>query len=197
MGSSIWMTRASKLMALAISTTCCSATERLRTRRCGRDVVDAEVGEQLRGVAVHAAGVDHAEAARLAAEPDVLGDGARRQQVELLEHGGEAGALRLDRVAEADLLAGELDGAGVGLVDAGEHLHERRLAGAVLADQAVHLARQQVEVGLAEHHVPGEGLGDTADAQHRLGGGSRGCGRRHARTLTQVDHLCREFGRSC
>ena len=42
----------------------------------------------------------------------------------------------------------DLDGALVGLVHAGEDLHQRRLAGAVLADQAVHLAGAQLEVGV-------------------------------------------------
>ena len=61
--------------------------------------------------------------------------------------------LRLERVAEGHLLAVDLDRAGVGLVDAGEDLHQRRLAGAVLPDEAEHLAGAQLEVGVVEHGV--------------------------------------------
>ena len=59
---------------------------------------------------------------------------------------------------------------GVGLVVAGEHLDQRRLAGAVLADQRVDLARAQVEVDAVEGPGAGERLGQPADAQDRAGG---------------------------
>ena len=42
---------------------------------------------------------------------------------------------------EVDRLAVEQDLAGVGRVDAGQDLHQRRFAGAVLADDGQHLAR--------------------------------------------------------
>ena len=67
----------------------------------GADAGDAEAGEQLLGVALHRRGVDGAAAAGLAAEVDVLGDRALRQQVELLEDRRDAGVLGLERVTEA------------------------------------------------------------------------------------------------
>jgi hypothetical protein len=51
---------------------------------------------------------------------------------------------------EVDALAVRQHVAGVAADDAAEHLDERRLAGAVLADQAAHLAGAQHEVGVAQ-----------------------------------------------
>ena len=53
-------------------------------------------------------------------------------------------------VAKRDLLAVPGDLARVGAVGRGQHLDERRLAGAVLAEQAVHLAGADVEVDPVE-----------------------------------------------
>ncbi len=106
----------------------------------GAETGDAEVVEEGLGVALHPADVNQTAAPRLPAEPDVLGDGALGQQVELLEHRGDAGTLGLERVVEVHRAAVELDGAAVGGVDAGQDLHQRRLAGAVLPDQPVNLA---------------------------------------------------------
>ena len=131
----------------------------LAHERAGLEVADAEAVEQLGGVAVHASGVDEAEPPRLAAQVDVLGDGALGQQVELLEHRGDPGPLRLDRVAERDLTSLELDDTAVGCVDAGQQLHQRRLARAVLAHQAVHLAGHERDVDVGEHGVAQEALG--------------------------------------
>ena len=66
--------------------------------------------------------------------------------------------LGLHRVREATLLAVDLDVALVGLVDAGQDLHQRRLARAVLTDQAVHLAGVQGQVRVGEHGVAEEAL---------------------------------------
>ena len=48
--------------------------------------------------------------------------------------------------ASASARAVELDLAGIGADEPGQHLHQRRLAGAVLAEQAVQLAGGDVEV---------------------------------------------------
>ena len=166
----------------------------------GLEAGDAEAGEQLLGVAAHAAGVDRAEAAeapRLATEPDVLGDRPLEEQVELLEHRGHTGALRLDRVAERHLLAADDDRAAVGGVDAGEHLHERRLAGAVLADEAMDLTGAQGQVETVQHGVaeealrhPGrdEGVLDRV-ARRGCSGARRHCGTRHG-LLSSTSQKC-------
>jgi hypothetical protein len=139
------------------------------------------------------------EAAGLAAQPDVLGDRALEEEVELLEDGGHAGALRLDRVAEGDLLAPDHDRAPVGGVDAGEHLHQRRLAGTVLADEAVDLARAERQVEPVEHGVAEEALGHPGRDEGVVCRDARGAARRfvrgvdrgHGDTVARVTGFCR------
>ena len=69
-------------------------------------------------------------------------------------------------LAERDLLAAPLDRALVGLVDAGQHLDQRGLAGAVLAEQAVHLAGAHLQVHPVERAHAGELLDDPPHDQH-------------------------------
>ena len=66
-----------------------------------------------------------------------------------------------------DLLAAHQDLARVGLVQPEHDVHQRALAGAVLAQQAVDLAlvQRQVDVLVGDH--AGERLGDPADLEHR------------------------------
>ena len=63
-----------------------------------------------------------------------------------------------DAAAQADL-------AGVGAMDAGEDLDQRRLAGAVLAEQRMHLAGADVEVDSVERQRAGEALGQAGDLE--------------------------------
>ena len=93
--------------------------------------------------------VEHAQAAGLlAAEHDVLGDGEDGHQHEVLVHHADAGRDRVARGAELHRLAVHEDLALVGLEQPVEHVHQRGLAGAVLTEQAVDLARldRQVDV---------------------------------------------------
>ena len=104
-------------------------------------------GEDLRrgGVQLGVVEQQAAELLRLAADEDVL---RRRQvghQVQLLMDYADAQLLRAARRADFDRLAIEQDLALVGLVDAGEDLHQRRLAGAVLAHQRMHFAGVQLQ----------------------------------------------------
>ena len=55
--------------------------------------------------------------------------------------------------------------AGIGAVDAGEHLDQRRLAGAVLAEQRMHLAGAHVEIDRIERQRAGEALGEAGDLE--------------------------------
>ena len=87
---------------------------------------------------------------RLSADEDVLGDRQVGHQVQLLVDHADAEVLRSRGVRNLDLRTLEPYDAGVALVDAVEDLHERRLAGAVLADQGVDLARVEVEVAIRE-----------------------------------------------
>ena len=71
---------------------------------------------------------------------------------------------------ELHRLAAQHDLALVRRVDAGEDLHQRALAGAVLADQPVDLARQQLEIDAVERGRAAEALGDAAERQDGLRG---------------------------
>ena len=75
-------------------------------------------------------------------------------------------------------LALEGDRAGVRRMDAREDLHERRLAGAVVADDGDDLARRDVEVDVRERRDRSEGLRDAAQGEDAgIGAGAGwGCG---------------------
>src|SRR5205823_10356449 len=64
------------------------------------------------------------------------------------------------RAPAGDVAAAELDGALVRVVEAGEHVHQRRLSGAVRTDQANHLPPVQLERNLAQRANPLEGPRD-------------------------------------
>ena len=55
--------------------------------------------------------------------------------------------------------------AGIGAVDAGDGLHQRRLAGAVVADQADHLAGRDLEIDAVQHVDRAEALADVRRAR--------------------------------
>ena len=143
-GSSITITRAFVVSAFAISTSCWSAIERPRASRSGSSRTPSWSNTAAR-LAAHPPAVDAAEALeRLRADEDVLGDAEVGKERRLLEDDRDPGRLRLLGVVEDRLLAVEQEPAGVGPVDAGEDLDERRLAGAVLADEPVHLAGEEL-----------------------------------------------------
>ncbi len=103
------------------------------------------------------------------AEVDVLGDGQPLDEVELLVDRRDAEVHRGLGVTEPHLLALPGDDALVGLVHAGENLDERRLAGPVLAEQAVHLAGPDVEVDPVERDDAREALDDVRHAEEGRG----------------------------
>ena len=104
----------------------------------------------------------------LAAEKQVVGDRQRRRQSEVLVDGLDAGVARLDRRAEMHRLAVHQHLAGIGDDRAGEHLDQRRLAGAVVADDAEDLVRPEVEIGMVERHDAAVVLDQAARLQNRL-----------------------------
>src|SRR5207253_4496360 len=67
-------------------------------------------------------------------------------EVELLVDRRYAMAQCRHRRREPDFFAVPSNGTGIGLMRTGQHLDDRRLAGAVLPDQAMHLARAYFEV---------------------------------------------------
>ena len=110
-----------------------------------RQFADDRVGIDLEAVFAPELGEPLADQARafgeqraaLGAEHDVFEHAERRNQHEVLMHHADAVADRLARRADPDRLAVDADFAGVGLVEAVENRHQRRLAGPVLADDAV------------------------------------------------------------
>src|SRR5262245_26642218 len=65
-------------------------------------------------------------------------------------------------------------GAGIGMLGAGDDLDQRGLAGAVFPDKGVHLARPEIERYAIERAEPGEGLADGSSVEEQTGHVSRG-----------------------
>ena len=107
-------------------------------------------------------------------EQDVLGDRLRRDQREVLVDHPEPGRDRVARRAEGDGRPVEQDLAGVRPVEPGQDVHQRALAGAVLAEQRVDLARAQVEVDLVVGDDAGKGLDDADAPRARAPAAARG-----------------------
>ncbi len=109
----------------------------------------------------------------LVAEEDVLGDGQARRPGRAPGRSSRCrGCIAAVGVRQRDRLAAPADLALVGLVRAGQHLDQRRLAGAVLAEQAVHLAGADVEVDAAERPHARELLHDAAHLEQSPGPGT-------------------------
>src|SRR5581483_9373485 len=118
-------------------------------------------------LARHAPPVDEPEASRwLAAEKDVLGDAQVGRDAELLVHHADARVERVAGRAELALATLNDEGAPIRAVYARDDLHERALAGAVLAHQAVDLARSKGEIDSPQRLDAAEGLGDLAQLEH-------------------------------
>ena len=121
--------------------------ERQRAHPRARIDVDAEALQMLGRAAAHRPPVDQAEPVdRLHAEMDVLRHRQLAHDGKLLMHHADAGRARIARRAKADRPAVEAHLALILGVHAGDDLHQRGLAGAVLADQPVDLARRQREI---------------------------------------------------
>ena len=130
--------------------------------------------QKLARTGVHGPPVQEGPLRQLGAQEHVLGDGELGNEVELLVDRDDAGiaclAGRARRVGPA--LVDDL--AAVGHVDAGQDLHERGLAGTVLADQRVDLAGQDVHAHVGEGMDAREALLDGAHLQDgRAGQGAR------------------------
>src|SRR5262249_18174190 len=107
-------------------------------------------------------------------EHDVLRDGERLDEPEVLVHHADARVEGVARRLELDRLPVEMDLAGVRSVEAGEDVRERALAGAVLAEQRVRLPRPRPELDAAVCDDAGELLRDAARDDRRSGRGAVG-----------------------
>ena len=174
-GSSKMMTLASCSTARAISTICfLAAPSRLDDRR--RVDVEIERLQELLGGDVDAA---QPVEELLLAEKQVLRHRHGRHQAVLLEHHRDAEMPRLERRSRGDLAALDQHLSRGQRDDAGHHLGQRRLAGAVLADQRVDLAAPQREIDAVDRRHAGVDFGRLAQLEDGRGDGA------------QVAHDCR------
>jgi hypothetical protein len=140
--------------------------------RAGRDVGVPEGGKG----GVHAGAArrlpQHAEDRRFLAEQEVLRDGQVRRQRPLLVHHRHAVPARVERAGRAIRGAVQPHLTGIRLERPGEHLHQRALAGAVLADDRVDLARGDVHAHARKRLGRPEALADAGhhQAARRAGG---------------------------
>ena len=106
---------------------------------------------------------------RLAADEDVLGDREVGEQRRLLVDDRDAGGAGVRGAGEHELRGRRpsISAPRVGLMDAAEDLDERRLAGAVLADERVDLAAVQLERHALQRVHGAERLAGVDQAQHR------------------------------
>src|SRR5690606_24920280 len=138
---------------------------------------------QLRDLLARAGSALGQRQAALGAEQQVLQDRERLDQHEVLVDHADAGPDRVLGALDPALFAVDPDRAPVGLVVAVEDVHERRLAGAVLADDAVDGAGgdRQVDVPVGVHRA--EALVDADQLNRRRRGWRRARGRPVRRRL--------------
>ena len=157
--------RAPENSTRAISTSCCRPSGSAPGRRRGSTSMPSRC-RCSPAVRSMVAPVDQAEAVeRLHAEMHVL----RHRQVahdrEFLMHHADAGGRASRAERNAHRLAVEPHRALVLGMHAGDDLHQRALAGAVLADQAVDFARGEGEIHVAQRRDAAERLGDPGKFQ--------------------------------
>ena len=140
-------------------------------RQLAHGLVDADVGaddaDSRQRLLAHGRAVEHAAARELPPKKQIGGDVEARHEVELLEDGGDARGLRGARIVEANGPPLQKHFASVRSEDAGEDVHERRLAGAVLAEEGMNLAALEVEIDAAQSLHAAEMLGDPAHDEQR------------------------------
>ena len=165
--------RASKARALQISTSCFWAAREPLDAVLGRHA-GAELGQELRGPRPHRGPGRGCRPAPSSSAPRKTFSSTDRSAARLNSWGTMLTPAR--RASEGD---GRTTGRppissvpGGRLVDAGQDLHEGRLAGAVLADEPEDLAAPDLGVHVAEHGVPAELLperprADQGTACHR------------------------------
>ncbi len=126
-----------------------------------------EGGEHCRTVAQHPCAIDQRSAARLTPQEQVRGRVEVRHQPRVLVDHRNAARDRLAGRDDRCRHAIDADAPGVGRVDAGQHAHQRGLAGAVFADQRVDLTGADVERDVVQRTHAGKGLLDVLDGEQR------------------------------
>ena len=131
--------------ARAISTICCCPSRRSSTRVNGsisssRSAISARSGAPL------PRNRRRSRPCNLAPHEDVVAHVEIGREAQFLMDDRDAAIARVGRGGEGDARAVKLDEARGRRHDAGQNLHQRRLAGAVLSEQRGHLAAMDVEV---------------------------------------------------
>ena len=103
----------------------------------------------------------HAAALVLQTQDDVLRGGEDVHQLEVLVDHADAAVKGVLGGGDGHRLAVDIDLPLVGEVDAGEHVHQRGLAAAVLPQQGQDLALVQLKVDVVVGHHAAEALGDV------------------------------------
>ena len=153
-------------------------TDRQRAHdRLGRQVQAhaLQVGARLCG---DAGAVDETAAARFAPEKDVRGDVEVVREIEFLMDQRDAQRLRGADTRDAHWLAVHENLTAIRRLHARENLHQRALAGTVLADHREHFAALEREADAAQRAHAGELLAQRPRFQERrstLGHGRHGC----------------------
>ena len=135
-GSSRISTCAPRNSALRISTRCWMPTGRSRTT-ASRSTSRAYSRSSLAISARARARARRERGPAFGAEQQVLQHRERLDQHEVLVDHADAGCDRVLGALDPAFLAGDPDAAAIGLIEAVEDVHQGRLAGAVLADDAV------------------------------------------------------------
>ena len=160
-------------IALAISTICCSARDKLPTWALGSRWNSSEV-ERLLRAASDGCLVEDAGAFVFAAQIEVVLDREGRHQGELLEHRVDAQLPRVVGRVQANRLPAQHHRPVVRGECAGDDIDERALAGAVLPEEDVNFAGLQIEVDVAQRLNAGKALADRRETEKldtaRLGG---------------------------
>ena len=91
---------------------------------------------------------------QFARREDVLGNRHVAEQIELLEHHADAAGDSVGGGREGNFLALQQDAPMRRFFDAGDDLHQRRFAGAVLADQHIDRAAPHLEIGALDRYRP-------------------------------------------
>ena len=103
--------------------------------------------------------------ARFAAEEDVVRNGQIGYEIQLLMDHGDSQVLGVARMVNACRRAVDLDLPAVLGESAGQHVHQRRFPGSVLAEQGMHLPAADGQVYPVERAHTGKGLGDVVHLQ--------------------------------
>jgi hypothetical protein len=139
----------------------------------GREIVDARTRVDVEAVALRRRADAADRRGRVDAPPfaegHVLPHRQRADEAEVLVHHRETEPGRFGGIVDHDRAAVDQDLPGVGHDQPEHHVHQRRLAGAVLAEHTVDLAASHREVDVVARDDGAEPLGDGSELDRRNG----------------------------